>query len=421
MPMDRFLHHISQFSFKNGESSCTYISLEACIRFLQTNTVEKCYMYNMHNELKSLIEEILLSGIAIDEGKGHRSCDETISSNPRLSSLLQIERFYIAKLKNDQTYKQLLREMELIARTSSPLSPSSSTTTVITDGIHSTNNAESRKVCCVLTKPPETICIAHVLNDHLPFEFFIFDSHPRGRISQLEQEGIFTVGGNKGPGTGAGFYFFKDIHTVERYLKRILPAQSAEDYGKFSNDYIGHAHAMFEATIVSVKQQPTTPELQTISNPTPAQPQAQQPQKDQQQRADVNLIQLQPQELQPKPQCEQQQQHDSRFLNVTTTSSAIPSAGCNNTPSARSTPTNTSSSPIVSPRCTPDPEKQRLMEEKEALRKQVQNLQLQLAGQIELSKNQKTTIEGLGLLLRQISEENKSLKMLLSEKGLQYN
>jgi len=251
LPFDRFLHSLSQYSYKNGDSSCTYISIEACLRFMIGDDIEKFYMYRDCDSLRRIIEDIIVCGVAIDRGLGQRSCDETIKADPRLNSSIVLEHQYLAELKqpsprhqqqqlhnnnSTSTYGQLLREMECMARG---------------------EQAEKRnyKVCCVLTKPPETICVAHVHNPNLLFQYLIFDSHPRGNTHQLEREGILKPNGNIGPGSGAGFYFFRNLQAVERYLERVLPGLDSMDQSLYGgrNSYNTFAHSMFEANIIRLK------------------------------------------------------------------------------------------------------------------------------------------------------------------------
>jgi len=415
LEMDRFLHHVSQYSFENGESSCTYISIEACIQFLQTNKVEYYYMNKEYSELSKLIEEILACGVAIDEGLGVRACDETISSNERLRSLLNIEKFFIGKLKNELTYKQLLREMEVIARSSA--------------------NRE-KKVCCILTKPPQTISIAHILNKSLPFEFFVFDSHPRSSMNKLEQQGIFQPGGNKGPGTGAGFYFFKDIHTIEKFLKVILPDQSDI---VFNDDYVRYAHSMFEATIVSLKHPNEGKQAQEKTLST----QEESLTNSQQLKGITNqpLIETQLAQEEAQKNYEQLQQlqvtvdipvlsNDENLLNVSnsadilsgSTYSDISNSNNEAIPAMQSDSTDSASSMNNSniSECNLKLENQKYIEENESLKRKVQELQNQLDSYIQLNENQKSSIVQLRLELRRMQDENKSLIMLLKEQKANY-
>lgn len=293
LPYDRYLSPLSQFSYRKGDSSCTYISIEACLRFMMTDDIETCYMDRDRVRFEQLVESILVSGISLDLGLGQRSCDESIQSIDRFNDLIMLEHQYMAPVKH---YGSFLREMERLARGES-------------------GRRRNYKVCCVFTKPPETICIAYVHSRSLPFQYMVFDSHSRGSLlSRFEREGILKPGGNIGPGgsggdssnggddstvgsnldsgysnygnysnyssysnghyssssksshhsdssnsnkreNGAGFYFFKNLESIEKFLHAILPGLNIMDQSLFGgcNSYDTVAHCMFEANIIRLK------------------------------------------------------------------------------------------------------------------------------------------------------------------------
>ncbi|KAL9657883.1 hypothetical protein ABK040_009469 [Willaertia magna] len=291
----------SQFSYKGGNASCTYICLSIVDYFLnnykklrhyfliathpsttlqqntlQQNTLQQNnttthqlkifqeYTQQIKKQIITDIEYHLQKGILNDLQIGHRSCDEVYETNNYYKNNLNLNNnMFIGKLKDPLIYKKLLKEMEA-------------------------NSIVNKKVTALIfTKPPETIAIlfdpiilftnnhhitnnnnndcdnhitnngsgnnnitnngsggndnSEMINSEKFYRWIVFDSHPRRFEKNL----------------GGGFYLFKDAESVEEHLKQLFGIGSNNnDYssGGDGDKYDKQSHVMFEATIVSLKE-----------------------------------------------------------------------------------------------------------------------------------------------------------------------
>ncbi|KAG2385568.1 hypothetical protein C9374_003383 [Naegleria lovaniensis] len=249
----------SQFSYKGGEASCTYICLAAVEHFLRNykrmrhyccvideqfmtksglhldNSLD-AYVDELKKQIISDIEHIMTVGVCNDRRVGYTSCDEVYNSVDHYKKNLELKSMFIGKLRDNNIFMQLLKEIE----------------------VHSLQN-DKHITAVVLTKPPETIAILHdgQCSNEKFYSWYIFDSHPRR----------FEKGG------GGGFYLFKDIHDVDNHLKELFSTSSVETYNHvFSGDsYKMASYAMYEATIVQLKsnQAETTSDTKAQTTSTP--------------------------------------------------------------------------------------------------------------------------------------------------------
>ncbi|KAF0972764.1 hypothetical protein FDP41_009013 [Naegleria fowleri] len=235
----------SQFSYKGGEASCTYICLAAVEYFLRNykrmrhyccvideqfmtksglhldNSLD-AYVDDLKKQIISDIEHIMTVGVCNDRRVGYTSCDEVYNSVDHYKKNLELKSMFIGKLRDSNIFMQLLKEIE----------------------VHSLQS-EKHITAVVLTKPPETIAILHdgQHSNEKFYSWYIFDSHPRR----------FEKG-------GGGFYLFRDIHDVDSHLKELFSTSSVEVYNNVFNgdSYKMASYAMYEATIVQLKRKSET-------------------------------------------------------------------------------------------------------------------------------------------------------------------
>lgn len=226
---------ISQYSFDNGSSSCTSICLSVISKLLQllasssssslstATTTISSLDYDVHNI--AILSDSIIEGISLHNSTTSSSLHKSVDEIYILTKQYQNELTYCINNDDNEPYQGLLNNDDSFQVIFNK----------ILNIIRKNYNGD-KHIACVITKPPETICIILPppnTTDTTTNMYHLFDSHSR---PQLGHDGAYLISDS-------------NLNNIITRVRMIWPAFNDNDDIGYMNDM----YNMFEVHAFQLK------------------------------------------------------------------------------------------------------------------------------------------------------------------------